>query len=386
MRVEVIYFLNLIIICRFGRTMTYCPDLRKDIMGDITKYLPLKDYIRFGAIRSSWSAKAIGRYHAPDHGFPLLIVNDDSPEGNPRLFNIFTQKFYPLDLPRGYRCCGSSRGWLVMMNSSMKMFLLNPFSKTQIELPSFLLSEEEYGSFKQISENSGQLIHEILLDRLILKAVLSADPDECLDYVIMVISMNISDLKYWRSGDPSWTRAEILDHKFYDVIWYKGAFCALSMVNEVIGVSLNPDLKFKQIAPPARRTFGNCSYLVDCMGDLLIIKRTTEETYTEHLYTRAFSVFKLDEKLMEFIQVKSIGDRALFLGRNSTMAIPASEFPGCLSDSIYFMDDLAVTGHEYGYEDFGLYNMKDKIFEIFPPKNVYTPSKFQPLWLEACPW
>ncbi|XP_039115597.1 F-box protein At2g26160-like [Dioscorea cayenensis subsp. rotundata] len=264
------------------------------------------------------------------------------------------------------------------------MFLLNPFSKTQIELPSLLLSEEEYGTFKDVAEDTNRPTHEVLLDRLVLKAALLADPEKCSDYVIMVTSHSVSELKFWRSSDPSWSRIENPDRMFFDVIWYKGAFHALSLFNEVFEICLSPNLKLKQIAC-AWGLEGFCRYLVDCMGDLLIVNRITDETYTMHLYTRAFLVFKLDEKVMEFIKVKSIRDHALFLGRNSTIAIPANEFPGCLSNSIYFMDDLAVTSHEYGYEDFGLYNMRDKIFEIFPPKDVYTTSKFQPLWLEACP-
>ncbi|KAH7688296.1 hypothetical protein IHE45_03G024700 [Dioscorea alata] len=362
--------------------MAYCPELRENIMGDVTKYLPLQDYIRFGAIHPSWSAMAKARYHPPDHGFPLLIVNDGNQEGELRLFNISSQSFYPLNLPHGYHCCGSSRGWLLIMNSSMKMCLLNPFSKAEIELPTFLLSESEYEAFVDIGERMNKPTHELLLERFIVRAVLSVDPEKCSDYIIMVISYDLLYLRFWRSGDSSWTVMNIPGYEvFWDVIWYKGAFHALSNCNEVFEVCLSPKLGFKKLA----RLYGPTTlsrYLVDCMGDLMIIERCVKKTDTRHFYTIRFDVHKLDEKEMEFIEVESIGDHALFIGRNSTIAIPASKFPRCLSDSIYFTDHSPLTIHKYGYEDIGLYNMKNKTVEMFPPKGVYTP-KFQPLWFEA---
>ncbi|XP_039115519.1 F-box protein At2g26160-like [Dioscorea cayenensis subsp. rotundata] len=305
--------------------MAYPPELRREIMGDITKHLSLQDYVRFGAIHSSWSARAKANYHSSHHRYPLLIVNDYNLGGNPRLYNIFNQSFYPLDLPPGYHCCGSSRGWLLMMNSSRKMCLFNPFSKTRIDLPLFLLSEREYRGYKRVGEQMDRPLHEIFLERLIFRAVLSADPEKCSDYIIMVISRGASDLRFWRSGDSSWTRIRDRTRDFLDVVWYNGAFHALSMFNEVFVVCLSPNLKLKRIARKPNSLHTISRYLVDCMGDLLIVERKTTEKYAMHTSTHAFLVFKLDEKDMKFTKVESIGNHALFLGRNSTIAIPTGQ-------------------------------------------------------------
>ncbi|KAM0939127.1 hypothetical protein DsansV1_C21g0167311 [Dioscorea sansibarensis] len=361
--------------------MTNHSELWRDIMGAITKYLPLQDYIRFGAIRHSWSALAKKGYRFPE--VPLLIANDDNPSGNPRLFNVFNQKSYPFDLPHGYYCCGSSRGWLLIMDSSMKMCLFNPFSKTQIELPTFLSNESEYSLYEELLEQIEEMnrpTHEVLQEKLVAKAVLSADPERCSDFVIMVVSFCASKLKFWRSGDSSWTH--IPGDYFLDVTWYNGAFHGLS-INGIFKVCLTPSLQLKKIARLPNPFYWSLRYLVDCMGDLLIVERSTEKTYTMHTYTSSFSVHKLDKKTREFKKVKSIGDYALFLGKNSTIAIPANKFPGCLGDCIYFTDHDPFIFREYKFEDLGLYNMKNKIFEIFPPRNVCTSSQCQPVWLEA---
>ncbi|XP_039146246.1 F-box protein At2g26160-like [Dioscorea cayenensis subsp. rotundata] len=363
--------------------MAYRHEVRRDVIRDVTKYLPLQDYIRFGAIHPSWSAVAKARYRLP--GIPLLIANDDNPRGNPRLFNVFSQKSYPLDLPDGYHCCGSSRGWLLIMDLSLKMCLWNPFSKTQIELPTFLSSESEcrrYESLVRDTKQADDPTDVILRERLVARVVLSADPERCSDFVIMVIGFCASELKFWRLGDSSWTH--IPNVWFLDVIWYNGAFHGLSTQKEVFMVCLTPKLELKKVAYYRNPFPCNVRYLVDCMGDLLIVERNTNQTYTMHTYTSSFLVYKLDKKRMVFKKVKSIGDHALFLGRNPTIAIPANKFPGCLSDSIYFTDNDPFIYRIYRYEDIGLYNMKNKIFEIFPPKHICITSRYQPLWLEAC--
>lgn len=57
------------------------------------------------------------------------------------------------------------------------MCLLNPFYKTQIELLTFLLSEKEYNDeYKLIGKQLNWPTCEIILEKLVVRAVSSFDP------------------------------------------------------------------------------------------------------------------------------------------------------------------------------------------------------------------
>uniref|UniRef100_A0A2N9FAR1 KIB1-4 beta-propeller domain-containing protein n=1 Tax=Fagus sylvatica TaxID=28930 RepID=A0A2N9FAR1_FAGSY len=83
--------------------------------------------------------------------------------------------------------------------------------------------------------------------------------------------------------------------------------------------------------------------------------------------TDHFKVYKLrlDEqsgKVMERIELKSLGDDTLFVGDNYSMAVSAANFPGCQPNSIYFTHDyIDVTGFNESYtpHDLGVFNMVD---------------------------
>lgn len=79
--------------------------------------------------------------------------------------------------------------------------------------------------------------------------------------------------------------------------------------------------------------------------------------------TTNFKVFKLDFGKCKWIQKKTLGDAAIFLGDNSTISVLAPAYSGCQPNCIYFNFDREKTqNYSIKAHDFGVYNIKDQSF------------------------
>ncbi|KAJ6684690.1 hypothetical protein OIU79_014910 [Salix purpurea] len=103
------------------------------------KHTNYVDYLRTRAVCNSWQVAITKR---PRNGLcqlPLLLLpyyqNIRDHRG---LYNIPDGKTYSLELLEAYekRCCGSSHGWLIIVEDSPSFFLDNPLTRARIELPS----------------------------------------------------------------------------------------------------------------------------------------------------------------------------------------------------------------------------------------------------------
>ncbi|KAK9291312.1 hypothetical protein L1049_019257 [Liquidambar formosana] len=128
-------------------------------------------------------------------------------------------------------------------------------------------------------------------------------------------------------------------------------------------------------------------YLVETPdGELLKVCRHMEwdddsdDDEDTHYHTLQFVVLKLDEKNKRWIRVKSLGDKALFLGYNRAICLSALECPEFKANCIYFTDDFFEGYHEHplGCYDAGVFNLKDGIIKRF-----YQNPTF---WAEPCIW
>lgn len=88
-------------------------------------------------------------------------------------------------------------------------------------------------------------------------------------------------------------------------------------------------------------------------------------------------------------QVKSLGDRVIFLGLSQPFILSACDFPGLRPNSIYFTDDCSQTiyfeVYPYGSHDLGIYHLEDNSIEpCYPfPDELQKNNKVQPplLWV-----
>ncbi|KAK1272731.1 hypothetical protein QJS04_geneDACA009777 [Acorus gramineus] len=63
----------------------------------------------------------------------------------------------------------------------------------------------------------------------------------------------------------------------------------------------------------------------------------------------------------DWVQVKSIGDCALFLGVNHSLCLPVEGVSGVKRNCIYFTDDHqeAIFVDRHGVRDLGVFNIED---------------------------
>ncbi|KAH7658598.1 F-box domain-containing protein, partial [Dioscorea alata] len=305
--------------------------LPRDMIQEIVKYLSFLDYIRFSAVCSHWCNVANERYSSSQKLLPWLIFFDGD---SPKFFNPSEERVYHMEIPKlsGRHCAGSSHGWLITIDLEFKVYLLNPFSRAQVGLP----------PLQQLDTSDGYP----RCDQLIYKAVLSADPSESFDYIVIVVYFRTENLAFWRPGDLTWTM--IRNHIYIeDIIWYNEGFYVVGSDNQLIEFSYLDSLSF----------FLWRKYLVNFMGDLVLVFRKIVNKYggddedgfaqyypndvnaRHFMRTTCFKLFKFDRERNDFVKLNSIDDHILFLGANHTMMIATTALgEKTKSNSIYFTD------------------------------------------------
>ncbi|GLT71089.1 hypothetical protein SLA2020_431310 [Shorea laevis] len=286
------------------------------------------DRVRFGAVCESWgtAVKERRRLKTQVTQPPMLLIpSKDNNEKVRSLYSITDRKISEVNLPIPYdkRCCGSSLGWLSFVTETLCVTLFNPFRNEKIHLPQISLFYEGVRRTYQY---------------LVVKVMLSSDPTSSReDCFVAAIFGKLNDLAFMKIGDESWTYVDN-DRKavFSDILYFKGKILALDHRSGLISIDVNT-CQEKLLAPGDLEYFMK-TYLVETSsGDLLLVQRfffdqVNENQQYQQFLTECFEVYKLvldDESgsVVERVKVKNIGDNALFLGDNQSIAV----FRFCLS-------------------------------------------------------
>ncbi|KAF5199554.1 hypothetical protein FRX31_010866 [Thalictrum thalictroides] len=96
--------------------------------------------------------------------------------------------------------------------------------------------------------------------------------------------------------------------------------------------------------------------------------------------TVKFVLYKLreGEEIKCWEKVENIGDRAFFVGYNSSFSVAASDFKGCRANSIYFTDDdsfLCEDLPEPIRHDNGIFKLEDQSVESIYPSFHLIPNQ-----------
>lgn len=99
-------------------------------------------------------------------------------------------------------------------------------------------------------------------------------------------------------------------------------------------------------------------------------------------------MFKLDGEGKKAVEVKSIGDYALFLGMNDPICLPTTFNSKIFKrNCIYFTDDRhqqSFCGEIEGGEDMGVLNLEDGSFTTHYP-GVSKSFHSMPIWITLNP-
>ncbi|KAK9950870.1 hypothetical protein M0R45_006336 [Rubus argutus] len=111
-------------------------------------------------------------------------------------------------------------------------------------------------------------------------------------------------------------------------------------------------------------------YSVDCFGNvslvelggmtLFVVSPTSKCVGCRHV-TDEFRAFEVPFGNGNWLdsEVKTLGNRSLFLGTNSSFAVDATKYSGCKANCIYFISDF----YEHTRKDMGVFDMTNEKME-----------------------
>ncbi|KAI3783296.1 hypothetical protein L1987_42373 [Smallanthus sonchifolius] len=386
-------------------------DLPPELHETIAKKLKIhKDYIHFRSVCLSWrnSTPQIPK-HLPSQ-LPWLMLprgTNQDPQSNLRSFlSISDNKIHRINLPEdsdNHRRCGSSHGWLVILDQTPKISIVNPITQSKQYLPplssfpnvtNFAPNEtgREY-TIKTSDDDVYTCSSKEMRDSFIKKVIFSSSPsNENVDYYALAVLNQTGDLAYCKKGDQSWKFIDDANSYCEDVVYYKDCFYAVSKHGTIAKCDVSGRSPSVSFIETQRQVGGDMQYLVSLKDELLLVTRYTElEFNMDHnkldiVYkTSEFQVYKLVLNGLKWEGVSELDGHTLFLGENSSMAFCASDFPGCKRDCIYFTDDYSEWNYDgaNGNHDLGVYDLGNGSLEALTcyPKESYNVRRWPPpIW------
>ncbi|CAL4992406.1 unnamed protein product [Urochloa decumbens] len=359
----------------------------------------------------------------------LLYTSESIGDRAMGLYSLAEKKSYTLNLPdppiRSREIIGSSHGWIITADEMSELQLVNPITGDQIELPSVTTIRQvepifddsgalckyeylRYAADEWLSdERSTTLDLGKLRDWLFDKAFLSSDPSTG-DYFVVLIHHPESQLSFARAGDDEWTW--LPPHTLYEDCRFHGGLFD-DVIADITADMINPTTtafgeihEFDLSAPLVLRkvlldkvkiSVSNRIYIVEApSGELLQIERSCAEEEYEYecdsdlelsevpKKTTTIKIYKVElTSENPVVEVNTLGENVLFIGRNQSLCLCAKEYPQLKPNHAYVTDDdyLSVTNFKDCRRDIGEFDLENKRNkEIVSPQLWYGPT-LQPL-------
>ncbi|KAK4846260.1 hypothetical protein QYF36_015087 [Acer negundo] len=221
----------------------------------------------------------------------------------------------------------------------------------------------------------------------ITRCVLSCNPSSTSDYTVMVIFGHMEKLGFARSGDKAWTTIDTWTAPYLDVTYYKGMFYAINFLYEITACDFRGDNPTIARMPP-RLNENACRlklYILESAGASLVVERKLRE------YGFQFRVFDVKVSTTRWTEVKSLGNRALFLCKSCSLSIETTHASShyCRPNCIYFIEDDA---EHQGFMDFpkrqgranymGVYDLQSRRVEPYFWSDDSHDSLNPLMWVE----
>ncbi|KAL3498860.1 hypothetical protein ACH5RR_041592 [Cinchona calisaya] len=324
--------------------------LQHDMLELIAQHLSqIEDYVAFGAVCTSWRAAAA----ASKKNFKGLKLWQKIPcvmlssEDDDREFysSMEREVVAKVSLPnlKGKKCY-ESLGWLLVVGQQGEMSLVQPFSAhDEIPLP-------HQNTFKH--DDWLNTLREIFVE----KFMLSANPCETSDFVVMLICGSVGYLAFWRNNDQKWTKIKTRNSRYGDVKYYNGKFYAIDYMGYFVVCDISGPNRTKatiivcltRYSDNSSTALHECSinlivqnkhlYIVESSSSdnkesLLIVTRDCFANYDDGqggeldsptYDTKGFQVYEVDLLRGIWKEINSLGNRALFLGHSASLSLDVS--------------------------------------------------------------
>ncbi|XP_027348205.1 uncharacterized protein LOC113859696 [Abrus precatorius] len=288
----------------------------------------------------------------------------------------------------GAWCVGSSKDFLMLLDSNGSPFLVNPSSTKSIRLPNFP-TKFMYVSYSYFVQ--------FLRKTFVSKGVVMRSPSPS-QYTLAIMYSYPCKLAFCKNG--TWVQLHDAKHTYCDIVFHNNILYALgencSLEAWEFGDQENPrkifDAELKVEIDAAENVkfpenlFSTRYYLVISEGEFLLVERFIgnnvnadgvavcegdfDDGEIRPYRTLHFGVYKLDFRKLRWGKKKSLHDQVLFLGTNESTSVPAKAISGCEANSIYFTDDrLEEMGLDYSYggHDWGVFILHDGSVKLLTP-------------------
>jgi hypothetical protein len=383
-------------------------ELLESIAGKLTIYA---DYLRFRAVCDSWRSSVLNTPRNLPPQLPWLMLPQVQSNRSHRAFvDLSTRKLHNLELleatSHSKRCCGSSHGWLIVLDESPAVLLLNPLTRASLHLPTLSafpnvvsFNYAEVGKEYALRGVSGEIYRRSLRemrDSFIKKVVLSSAPLKNKNFIALAILNHSNILVYCKNGDQSWSFVHVARFFCEDVIYYNDLFYAVDKNGAIAVCDVNGASPTVSVIRPPLQLGGDMQYLVNSGDDeLLLVTRYVDLQYdetdpyvpSEFYKTVGFEVFRMNWSEPRWERVTSLGDRMFFIGENMSISFLAYDFRGCLGNCIYFTDDCEFYDGAFGDYDLGIFKLWDGSIEPLPcyQRNPHSQTHWPPIWVTPNP-
>ncbi|KAK3026415.1 hypothetical protein RJ639_041427 [Escallonia herrerae] len=326
-----------------------------------------------------------GTIFTPSTQIPWLMLAEVEQQNESerwrQFFSLSSGRIFKVILPEASEIrCVSSLGWLLTLGE-LKENLLHPLSRLQIQQP-------DLNTFQDYDE------HVNFLLEYVHRMALSASPAATRDYLGMVTHGFAASLGFWRPGDVSWTAVDRWELYMYDITYYKDKLYAVDVHGSVIVCDINgpnpTQVNLVSSPPDGFLPLRNEQlYLLGWLNSTLLVvsRKGVQLTDAGNYGTTIFRAFQLDLRYKRWSEIINLGNRALFLGFNSSFSMETSDTNRCKANCINFTDDCIDSYRSFpgggggGGRDMGVLNFLDGSIEPhFDGKSLSLVTP--PTWVE----
>ena len=295
---------------------------------------------------------------------PLLLLPFDPNSDTVSFYCVSEKKAFSLTLPdvRGKVPCGSSCGWLALMDEVASVTLLNPFTGARVDLPPADEHVAAASSWERVSKVRGQWFlrsgnalaaNAIKLQEMrgvfFHEIVLSVAPDAGRECVAMAVLASSTEVAFCRAGvDSAWTLLDTkLECSVASIVHCQDKFLAIDVTGEISIFSSNATVTdatpiatpLPSLSPPA----GLChrSYL-ESDGELHMVGAMVSTFHETQEFNYRSMIYKCNllDRAPEWTRVKDVGDLTLFVSKNFSESFSGTSVSKYKKNIIYFSEPL----------------------------------------------
>ncbi|XP_065006609.1 F-box protein SKIP23-like [Musa acuminata AAA Group] len=296
------------------------------------KMIDISDYVRLRAVCKSWRSAAPPSSFTQRIPWLLLPYNPDS--GARSFFSLSTHQIYSLSSPqlRGRVTYGSSHGWLLTMDRSFSVSLLNPVTNAFVRLPAitrlpdfttFHFERHEDGEYiyRRHVGVSGKVNYD-MIQHILLCSAFAAPGEGAGDCIVTVTSYLSPRFLCCRWADEAWTLVDsTLTCGIDSLTMYRDKLYLVGIDGSVVVCAMDHPRLRAELVPSLRvpGDFHYCSFGV-VGGELLLVtncmRRVEEGGGIGEKASMDFFKLDSDGRRMRWAKLEDDGECPLLLTEN----------------------------------------------------------------------